>query len=342
MKGSLDDGVDHDIWIEKNGNKTKCYMNDKLIHEVTLNDYAASRNVYTAASIDDETGDLFIKLVNPSSNAHPTVLKFENGQPVDDSGTYKGTLMGDATIAELSDGNHVLYSGGIGGKGYMSLGKAVVKDNLGAGNDFTVSMNILTMPENNFSQYSWALSFGNGTARYLGFINASGANNWFAEWVNDERASLNSNGGLRVGEWHNLTFTRQANTGSFYVDGFKVAEKNVSTPTATLVRRLSGAYIAKSPFSADAIMENCYFDDLRFYDESLDADQVRLLYDEASTKATVLFFGTKATGIQQISAAPKPSAKAYFGVDGQQHATLQQGVNIVREADGQVMKVVAK
>lgn len=82
VKGSLDDGVDYDIRIEKNGNKAKCYMNDKLIHEVTLNDYAASRNVYTAASIDDETGDLFIKLVNPSCNAHPTVLKFENGKAV--------------------------------------------------------------------------------------------------------------------------------------------------------------------------------------------------------------------------------------------------------------------
>ncbi len=422
VKGSLDDGVDYDIRIEKNGNKAKCYMNGKLIHEVTLNAYAASRNVYTAASIDDETGELFIKLVNPNSSAQPTVLKFDNGrpvsasaevltsakgtdentpenpnlvstdsttlmvdgdsivfnvrplsvnvvkvkmtqvrtkepatlphakatysfeagQPVDDSGTYKGALMGDATIAELSDGNHALYSGGIGGKGYMSLGKAVVKDVLGGGNDFTVSMNILTMPENNFSQYSWALSFGNGTARYLGFINASGANNWFAEWVNDERTSLNSNGGLRVGEWHNLTFTRQANTCSFYLDGFKVAEKNVTTPTATLVRSLTGAYIAKSPFSADAIMENCYFDDLRFYDESLDADQVKLLYDEASTKATVLFFDTKATGIQSITGAPKSSKKAYFGVDGQQHPTLQRGVNIVREANGQLMKVVTK
>lgn len=423
--GTIETGKTYEIKIVKTGNNAKCYLDGELTNDVTLSDYV-SRNVYTAASVNDETNEMFIKLVNPSSSAKPTVLRFQNGKPqeavaqvltsgsgtdentpdnptlvspkeqtlavtgdsivfdisplsvnvvkvkmtdigkaeparlpgakavytfegrvpADDSGTYTGSLQGGAKILTLSDGNHALYSGKIGGKGYMSLGNDVVQDAIGKGNSCTVSMNILTMPENNLSSYSWALSMDNGTANYMGFINAGGANNWYFEIVGSAKNSLSSGASLTVAQWHNLTFTADGTTGRFYIDGFKVAEQQLGVTTSAVVRNITGAYIAKSPFSADAIMENCYFDDLRFYDVALSEEQVKLLYDRAAKKAAFINFSTdtgNSTAVKGVEAASDRSARhAVYGIDGQQRQHLLPGLNIVSGEKGGARKVIKK
>lgn len=63
VSASLETGQTYSIKIEVNGEKVKCWLDGTLIHTLTL---SVDRNVYAAASIDDEEGMLYVKLVNPS------------------------------------------------------------------------------------------------------------------------------------------------------------------------------------------------------------------------------------------------------------------------------------
>ncbi len=66
VSGSLTRGHTYRIKIEVKGTHVKCYLDDVLMHDFTL---PVMRKVYVSSNIDDESGVLYVKLVNPSSRA---------------------------------------------------------------------------------------------------------------------------------------------------------------------------------------------------------------------------------------------------------------------------------
>ena len=76
--GTLTTGKDYTIRIQKEGQHVRCYLDGEVIIEATLRTYGA-RTVYTSASIDDETGMMYVKIVNPSGTQRNVTLALTGG-----------------------------------------------------------------------------------------------------------------------------------------------------------------------------------------------------------------------------------------------------------------------
>jgi len=69
---SLITGQTYDLRIEVQGSNVKCYIDDELCHDITLDKTPTPRKVYTSAS--REGNKLYVKLVNPSGEDYATTL----------------------------------------------------------------------------------------------------------------------------------------------------------------------------------------------------------------------------------------------------------------------------
>ena len=209
---------------------------------------------------------------------------FDDGTPTDDSGTYTGTLYGKASIEQQSDGNYVLSTGLQGERSYMGIPIDAVKNALQGATDYTISMNVAPRIANNTGQFSWALELSNSTNQYFGLINSGGNNNWYCEIKNTSSTqNIPSWSCLRIGEWHNITFTQKEGKSRLYVDGQLRQEQNATVSLPSFVKSLKNAYIGHSPFGADAIMEHTLFDDFKIYNTSLSELQVKEIARQATS-----------------------------------------------------------
>ena len=77
--GSLTTGKEYTIRILKEGQNVRCYLNGEVIINAKLRAYG-NRTVYTSASIDDETGMMYIKVVNPTNSSKDVALVLSGGQ----------------------------------------------------------------------------------------------------------------------------------------------------------------------------------------------------------------------------------------------------------------------
>ena len=73
--GSLETGRTYHISIRVEGSRVKCYLDNELLHDFVL---PVERKVYAAASIDDEAGVLYVKLVNPHAAAQAVTVNLAN------------------------------------------------------------------------------------------------------------------------------------------------------------------------------------------------------------------------------------------------------------------------
>lgn len=219
---------------------------------------------------------------------------FDDGIPIDDTGTYPGTLYGNASIEQMEDGNYVLSTGLKGENSYMGIPVEAIQHALGDVDDFTVSLNVLQRIDNNTSKYSWALSLDNGTSNYFGLINAGGNSNWYCEFRNNGVTNtVDSWSCLQIGEWHNLTYTQKNGTGRLYVDGQLRKTQNATVALSAVITDITHAYIGRSPYTADATMEHALFDDLQFFDCALSELQIR----DIAARATAMKDNARYEGI---------------------------------------------
>ena len=73
--------------------------------------------------------------------------------------------------------------------------------------------------------------------------------------------------------------------GRLYVDGRLASEQQVTQRPDNVAERLTEAYIGRSPFAADALMAEVFFDDFQIYDVALDEGQARELYARVKDRA---------------------------------------------------------
>lgn len=72
----LDLGAWHELRLEVRGSSVRGTLDGKLVHDVTLNEPAPHAKLYAGASLDEKSGDLFVKVVNISATAQDTTLTF--------------------------------------------------------------------------------------------------------------------------------------------------------------------------------------------------------------------------------------------------------------------------
>jgi alpha-L-arabinofuranosidase len=77
VPGSIETGRWYDIRIEVKGANVRCFLDDKLIHDVS---YAATKPLYAAASLAKRANEVILKVVNVSTADLDTDLQFEGGK----------------------------------------------------------------------------------------------------------------------------------------------------------------------------------------------------------------------------------------------------------------------
>jgi len=77
VEGSIETGRWYDIRIEVKGPNVKCFLDGKLIHDVSLQ---ATKPLYAAASLAKRSGDVILKVVNVSAEDQETDLQLEGAK----------------------------------------------------------------------------------------------------------------------------------------------------------------------------------------------------------------------------------------------------------------------
>jgi alpha-L-arabinofuranosidase len=72
VPGRIETGRWYDIRIELQGRNIKCYLDGKLIHDVSS---PSVKSLYASASRVEKTGEVILKVVNTSSSDLPTDIK---------------------------------------------------------------------------------------------------------------------------------------------------------------------------------------------------------------------------------------------------------------------------
>jgi alpha-L-arabinofuranosidase len=78
--GSIETGRWYDIRIELKGTNIKCYLDGKLIHDVGTPSY---KSLFAAASRDNASGEVILKVVNVSESALATQISFKGAKELD-------------------------------------------------------------------------------------------------------------------------------------------------------------------------------------------------------------------------------------------------------------------
>lgn len=209
---------------------------------------------------------------------------FENGQPADDNNQYEGSLTGSADIIAMNDGNKVLYTGNGDNGGWMDLGSDMAKQILSQlTGDFTITADIMFPGIGSLEKYCWALAMANGTDEYLGLVNTSNNTDWYFTMKDKESGNeyARSKSGISYGKWHTLTFVMEGNKGSFYLDGYKLSESEFSSRPEHFASTVTLAALGRSPYADDAIMKQMAIDNVRFYSQALNNEQVKKIYQSA-------------------------------------------------------------
>lgn len=74
--GTIEDGRTYRIKVVVNGPKIQCYLDDELIHDISI---PVSRQIYMASSLNKSGDRMYIKIVNNEGTAVPVTFNISNG-----------------------------------------------------------------------------------------------------------------------------------------------------------------------------------------------------------------------------------------------------------------------
>jgi len=97
--GKVDTGRTYHLKLDVDGTHVKCYIDGELIHDLEL---PIGRNIYVASSINDETGTMYVKIVNTGSKIHRVNINMANAS-IDDAGV---TVLTSASNLDENTNSH--------------------------------------------------------------------------------------------------------------------------------------------------------------------------------------------------------------------------------------------
>ena len=224
----------------------------------------------------------------PAVEAVPEPLvkySFEQTDATDESGNYSYSTVGEGSVRQLADNNKVFFSAN---NGSVNLDKKMAQDVFAKlTGDYAVSIDILPTDITPLNSFSWAYGLTAGTDYYMGMVNSPANKNWYYELrKTPANVSVNADGGLVIGKWHNITYSQANGVGSIYIDGCLLNQSEVTIQPSDFASKITAAYLARSPFGGDVVMSQTYFDDFQIFGSALTGGQVAALYAKASAKAT--------------------------------------------------------
>ena len=97
--GKVENNRWYDIRIETGGGRLKCYLDNKLIHDVSP---AKVRSMFASATRDDAKGEIIIKVVNSGFESQSTDVRIGGASVPDGSAAYAVTLTSPGAMDENS------------------------------------------------------------------------------------------------------------------------------------------------------------------------------------------------------------------------------------------------
>lgn len=284
---------------------------------------------------------LFISMFVAAQDVAPVIsYTFEGQKAADDNNTYPGSLYGNATIVQMTDGNYVLHTGA----GYMDLTAAMGQAiSTGLSGSYSISIDLCVGSTNSLSSFAWLYAFANGTSQYLGLINTAGNANWYYEIKNSSTLSTKSNIGLTANVWHNITVVQNGSVNMLYIDGVLKSSSTMVLKPSTFASLITSCYLGRSPFTGDAMMTNTFIDNFKIFNAALTSTQVSTIYNNAKTlaKTTTSSISTNISRLWESTGNPvvkhkytaDPAAFVYrdtlFIFTGQDAAGGQTGYNML-------------
>lgn len=195
----------------------------------------------------------------------------------DTAGNNNATLSGGASYAEDKEKGQVLYLDG--NAGYLEFPKGFFDNR----NEMTVSMDINAVTRNgNFFTFTYGKS-----EQVYSFLKTLPKSMRMSvttsSWGAEQTATATFDNSNNSRRWMNVTMVVSPSKISLYQDGKLLAEKDVTIKTSDLGSDLL-AYLGKSFYSGDKYFKG-YFDNVKVYDQALDAKQVRRAYQKAQAEA---------------------------------------------------------
>lgn len=238
---------------------------------------------------------------------------------------YKYVNIGDGDIMVMEDGNNVYYSAN---NGYLNLGKKMARDVLAKlTGDYSICIDILTPNPSNYDGHRWAYGINFNTTEYVGLVSAPNNNDWFYEArsaTSNAGSSAASGGGIQYEVWHNIVFSQKDGVGTLYIDGYPEGTNIMAVSPKNIAGKVSTATIAKSPFSADRLMNATYFDNFKIYDIAIDGAQAKAMYEQLANKSTTAV----ATAIREVSLQQPSTNSQIYNLSGQNVRDSYKGIVI--------------
>lgn len=116
VEGTIETGRWYDVKVELKGRTIKCHLDGKLVHDAVV---PAKRSLHATAGIDEKSGELVIKVINPTRNAistridlkgdayrtSPSVIRLTSAKPDDNNTLDEPTKVAPntATLPALKD-----------------------------------------------------------------------------------------------------------------------------------------------------------------------------------------------------------------------------------------------
>jgi len=280
-----------------------------------------------------------VQLVIPEMEDIPDpILKYSFETLLNTSDTingkaYKFTNVKDGKRVTMTDGNMVYFTAE---QGYASLGKDMAQNTLAQlTGDYSISIDILLPEVGNLGNYCWAYALFYGTSSYIGLVSARNNVDWYYELAkSNTKYSVHSNGGLRYSQWHNVVLSQKEGVATLYIDGYPEATNKISVVPSEIAKSISAAYIGKSAYGADAILNRSYFDDFTIYNQALTPNQIKQISDHTALKSTEQ---GEPTAINRITNDSDDADILEFNINGTPHTQGQSGI-IIRNGKKYIVK----
>lgn len=244
----------------------------------------------------------------------------------DDGETYAYSMKKDAVISQMTDANKVFCSGK---NGYLDLSTSMARTVGGQlTGDYSISVDLLARSEADLANFCWAYAINAGTASYLGLINSPGNKDWYYEVrKSGETSSIRTDASVAIGQWNNIVYTQKDGVGTLYLNGYAMGNMTPGYVPADFSQR-AYAYLAKSPFTADDLMSDTYFDNFMIFSSALTPGNVAYLASKAARMSTEVDIVDGIETIAHPSADLSTSAPSTYNLQGQRVTSATRGLVI--------------
>ncbi len=237
-----------------------CYSADAYLKDAKLADFRIYDAPLSAVQVEQLSGNV------PADYGVSIMARYEFDSQKDASGNYIGTLQNGATLATF------------GGRSVLSLGTADGYFNFGTNfgsivsqlDSFSISTNMMIPAATDLSaagNFVWTFAHSTDMATAANgniFFSAPKTQYTISKTHWSGESSVLANQQLPQGRWINLTYTQRNGDARIYINGYLLAQSNISI-TPKQLGATAFNFLGRSCYNGDAYLKSALFDNFAIY-----------------------------------------------------------------------------